>query len=140
MSPAGEVAAMIAERIGVRAPILIRPISRVEAALVERRMKKRPLGLYTGTDADGRHVLAINPAQSTLGALSTIAHELTHARQAEREGGVARLRALYAAANRVYGYERNPYEVEARETAERVLASLSDEDAIWCFERLGGDR
>ena len=52
--------------------------------------------------------------------IDTIAHELTHKVQTEKEGGADEFFNKYKYNELIYGYERNPYEVEAREVGNRI--------------------
>lgn len=63
----------------------------------------------------GHTVLFKYPEEHYVGR-NTIAHELVHVAQIEREG-LLKFYAKYLWYNIRYGYKDNPYEIEARETA-----------------------
>lgn len=56
--------------------------------------------------------------------MASLAHELTHARQAERHGSVPKFLHQYHIADLIAGYAHNRFEVEARRRSEKVMRAL----------------
>lgn len=69
------------------------------------------------TKRDGTHVIEINEALGAPQANRCLIHELTHAAQHERVGDPHRFQRMYSLGEQIFGYEENPYEVEAEHNA-----------------------
>lgn len=73
---------------------------------------------------DGVHVITLSALRSGAQASETLWHELTHAAQREYLGDEA-FRVQYQMEQLREGYDRNRFEVEARDTAAVMTAELS---------------
>jgi hypothetical protein len=67
-----------------------------------------------------RHKIMLKSYCGSRQASTTLWHELCHASQIEQLGNVERWNALYRRENRLYGYDHNKYEVDARALAEAM--------------------
>lgn len=99
------------EFFGLTQPVGIYPIPSWEADPTMR-------GRHHYDEDRGEHVVQLDPTLQVDVADRVLAHELTHAAQAEDEGPM--MARHYQFANFAFGYLDNPYEVEARRMADRL--------------------
>lgn len=95
--------------LGIKLPVKIRMHSRQGDTLGNHRLRA------------GYHDIMLKSYRTAEQASSTLWHELTHAMQAERDGG-GDIHAWYGVnrEQRLYPYSIRPIEVEAREMSERM--------------------